>query len=194
MPSFDIHLAVGKRYIKKNNIKDKYSFMKGTIAPDLVPDKDKSHYTQERDNDTVLTHLKTKIYLPKFLKENEINTDYMKGVFLHLITDFLFFNDFLKKDYLSNISYNEFFQDLYYSYDLSNNYLREKYNIDFKSFIEENSLDLDKEKLMKTYNKNHIRKNILDFKELDDFIERVSSIDLEEYKKKVLETNQNIII
>ena len=38
MASFSIHLAIGKRFIEKNNlIKEKKEFYKGIIAPDIVP-------------------------------------------------------------------------------------------------------------------------------------------------------------
>ena len=45
MFSFSIHLAVGKVYFKYHTILDERGFVRGIIAPDLVDNKDQSHYT-----------------------------------------------------------------------------------------------------------------------------------------------------
>ena len=45
MVSFAIHLAVGKVYSKYHTILDERGFVRGIIAPDLVDNKDQSHYT-----------------------------------------------------------------------------------------------------------------------------------------------------
>lgn len=47
MPGFQIHIAIGKRYIKKHKIENTKDFLRGTIAPDFVEDKSKSHYTRK---------------------------------------------------------------------------------------------------------------------------------------------------
>lgn len=54
MPSFNIHLAVAKRYLDKHNdIKNTLDFYKGSIAPDLTNDKYKTHYTVPRSDSDV---------------------------------------------------------------------------------------------------------------------------------------------
>ena len=59
MPGFNIHLAIGKKYIEKQKYKnnsekdiiiDERSFYNGIVAPDLVTDKSISHYATEKDN------------------------------------------------------------------------------------------------------------------------------------------------
>lgn len=46
MASLNVHLAIGKLYLEKNkNISNEEEYYKGIIAPDLVEDKNKSHYT-----------------------------------------------------------------------------------------------------------------------------------------------------
>ena len=58
MASFNIHLAVGKRYIEKTKaIKDEKEFYKGIIEPDLVSDKAVSHYTGIKDKNNLLIYL-----------------------------------------------------------------------------------------------------------------------------------------
>jgi len=112
--------------------------------------------------------------------------------FLHLITDYLFFNDFIEKDYILNINYDEFCKDLYYSYDLVDDYLLEKYNINYSSSIEQITLSIDKNRKEKKINRDQTGKNILDFLMLDRFIEKVSNVDLEKYKSMILKADTNI--
>ena len=130
--------------------------------------------------------------MPKFLSENEISNDYVKGVFLHLITDYLFFNDFIEANYLNTVSYNDFVKDLYYSYDYTNEYLLNKYNLDLSAYekiIDEN-INNDKNEKETTFADGN---NILPYDKLDAFIERVSNINLEKYKIKLLANNINIL-
>lgn len=68
MAGFSIHLAVAKRYCKKNNILNISDFFKGTVDPDLVEDKDITHYTGKRDTNYLADYLKNKINLYKYLK------------------------------------------------------------------------------------------------------------------------------
>ena len=62
MPGFNIHLAIGKRYIekqknKKDVIKNENSFYNGLVAPDLVTDKKISHYTTETNKNNLEKYL-----------------------------------------------------------------------------------------------------------------------------------------
>jgi hypothetical protein len=57
MASFNIHLAIAKRYAKKNGVENLKAFYSGTIDPDLVEDKNVSHYTGTRNKDDLLTYL-----------------------------------------------------------------------------------------------------------------------------------------
>ena len=193
MASFNIHLAVGKRYIEKTKIiKDEKEFYKGIIEPDLVNDKKISHYTGIQDKNDLFSYLSQKVQLNEYLKNESINSDYQKGVFLHLITDYLFFNNFFDYNYLSKISYSEFCKDLYYSYDITNDYLEEKYKIDYTEFLNQIKNNIEKDKKEKnTF--NEIRINILPLDNLDNFIEYVSNINLEEYKNKIIKNDKNIL-
>lgn len=193
MASFHIHLAIAKRYIEKNNVEDEKSFYNGTIEPDLEEYENILHYTDKnRNKENIFQYLKGKALLPNFLTENDINNDYYRGVFLHLVTDYLFFNDFFETNYLATISYNDFVKDLYYSYNLVNQYLRDKYSIDLSDLKDKlyNNIKKDRKEKGTIESKG---KNILDINKLDNFIERVSSINLEEYKLKLLKNGINIL-
>jgi hypothetical protein len=184
--SFNIHLAIGKLYIEKNKIIDVEKFMYGSIAPDLEKDKNKSHYTGIKKDDSASGFLQIKVMLPEFLKANKLDTDYNKGVFLHLLTDYLFYNYFFEEEYLKNITYNEFVENLFYSYDCVSEYLENKYMIENVTIRE----------ILKNYIKkqeNITRINIIDIKKLDSFIEKVSNIDIDKYAELLIKTGKNIL-
>ncbi|MBQ3408487.1 MAG: hypothetical protein IJH12_04710 [Clostridia bacterium] len=118
MPGYIIHLAVGKEYAKNNEIKNIEEFEKGIIAPDLIDkdDKYKSHYGPNSSNPN----------LNKFIEKKGISTNYNEGYFIHLLTDYLFYNKFLK----------EWNFAIYEDYDKLNAKLIEKYNINVPSEIQ----------------------------------------------------------
>ncbi len=193
MASFNIHLAIGKRYIEKSqNVKDRDKFYKGIIDPDLVDDKKTSHYTGIQSKSNLFEYLENKVKLIKYLKNNDINSDYQKGIFLHLITDYLFFNNFFDNDYLETTSYEEFCKDLYYSYEITNQYIEEKYKICYANFETEINNNIKKDKKEKNIGQEK-RKNLLPVDKLDKFIEYVSNISLEKYKNKILQNNTNVL-
>lgn len=153
MPGYMIHLAVGSVYLQKNKIEDIESFKKGIIAPDKISDKMKSHYGPNSSNPG----------LNNFIELNGISSNYNEGYFLHLLTDYLFYNRFLKK-WDSNI-YND--------YDKSNKRIKEKYKISIPKEIE-NIVQFKTGKL-----------EVLDEKELYRFIECVGKINV----RKIISKN-----
>lgn len=116
MPGYIIHLAVGREYMKKNKIDDVKSFEKGIIAPDLKKDKRISHYGPNSSHPN----------LNRFVQENSNFDSYTEGYFLHLATDHLFYNRFLK-------TWNK---SIYEDYNLLNANLIKKYGIIIPSEIE----------------------------------------------------------
>lgn len=159
MPGYVIHLAVAKEYIRNFRVKNEEEFLKGSLAPDLLStdDKKETHYTQTGSSN---------VNLKKFIKENKINNCYMEGYFLHLIVDYLFYNQ-----YFPNHD-----ERLYNEYDITNKELIEKYSITIPEEIKEcvqfkeGELEiLDKEKLFK-------------------MISEISKKKLNEYKKEIHQT------
>lgn len=86
MPGYIIHLAVGKIYSKNNKIEDIKNFEKGIVEPDMAENKSESHYGPNSSHPD----------LNRFIKINGISNSYNEGYFLHLVTDYLFYNKFLK--------------------------------------------------------------------------------------------------
>ena len=183
MPSFQIHLAVAKRYIEKHKIVNEESFIEGNIAPDFVRPKEKSHYTIETTSGDLLEKMKNKVDLERYLRENEIKTDYDKGIFLHLLTDKIFFSDFFDREVIQKINHQEFNENLYISYEEINFYLKQKYPIIIsKSLMERMKQDIEKSKIEKQLSLKE-GKQIISLEKLDAFIERTSDIDLDTYIK-----------
>lgn len=196
MASFNIHLAIAIEYIKKNRIKNNEKFFFGIVEPDLVEDKKKTHYTGYTEKDDLDRHLKEKVNLKLYLQSNsnllkdEDKQDYQKGIFLHLITDYYFYNDFFDKDYIQNTTYQTFVEDLYYSYNLTNNYLEKKYNI-FQNVPKDlqQRINNDIKEVLNSKNfDNTIGTNILPYDKLDKFIKEISNINLEQYKNTLIKT------
>lgn len=111
MPGYVIHLSVAEEYLKKHkDVKEDYNqFIEGVIFPDSVKDKSLTHYGEKS----------SKSNLVEFLKENKLDNSFRRGYFLHLLTDYLFYNKYI--DTMSN--------DMYNDYDLLNNMLIKKYNV-----------------------------------------------------------------
>lgn len=188
MAGFNIHLAVAKRYVEIHDIEDAESFYLGSVSPDFTDDKNATHYSNvdKRDSNDLVKYLFNKVNLEKYLEENAVESDYEKGVFLHLVTDFLFFNTLLDKEYLTKTSYDEFRKDLYYSYDITNEHIYDVYGIDYDdySFGEKLKKNVAQSKSnVKTCDGK--RTNILPNEEIENFVERVSKTRIDEYLEKI---------
>ena len=193
MASLNVHLAIGKLYLEKNkNISNEEEYYKGIIAPDLVEDKNKSHYTEYLDKSNLKFYLTNRINLLKYLKENNIDTDYELGIYIHLVTDYLFFTNFFDKSYIESVDIHKFNNDLYHSYDNIDNYLVDKYKLNFPELDE--IMTEVKEKCRKKKNTKYENgKDILPFEKIDSFITYVSNINMLEYKNKIINNNKNIL-
>ena len=117
MPGYVIHLAVGKVYSQNNKIKDLKSFEKGIIMPDLQKDKAKSHYGPYSSSPG----------LDEFINEEGIEDSFDEGYFLHLLTDYYFYNKFLDK----------WKPGIYDDYDKLNEELIKKYGIELSREIKD---------------------------------------------------------
>ena len=156
MAGYVIHLAVAEEYIKKHpeDIKNYNEFIGGIIFPDGVSDKSITHYGYKS----------SKVNLKSFLEQNEINNDHNKGYFLHLITDYIFYNKFL----------TYFSKDIYKDYDILNETLQKKFNVKIPNKV--------KEKVF--YKKGKTK--ILELEKVIEFINEVSNYRLSNIKESVL--------
>lgn len=159
MPGFVIHIATASEYIRKHkNIKNIDEFIEGTIEPDLTTkeDKKRTHYGNSS----------AEVVLRNYLKENDINTDYNKGYFLHLVTDYIFYNKLLACTS----------KEIYNDYDILNGYLIEKYKLNIP----------DKIKKQVYFNEGETK--ILSKELAEKTIKIVSDYKLEDIKNEILST------
>lgn len=155
MPGYVIHIAIGQEYLRKHKTKDKYEeFIKGNVDPDLTNNKVMTHYGKS----PAYTSLK------EFLKNNKIDNSLNKGRFLHLITDFLFYNY-----YLDRISK----EILHNDYDLINRNLINDYNVILPEYIKQY-----------VFEKEGIPE-ILNFQLAKKIIDEVSELDLDKVKQEI---------
>lgn len=188
MASFNIHIAVGNLYQKNNKIKNKQEFFYGIVEPDMVEDKRLTHFSREIIKSSIIRSLERKVNLVEFLNNYNISSDYNKGWFLHLVTDYLFYNYFLDKDYLKSVTHKEFSRDIYHSYDDVNDYLINKYHLVYPSVEVEHYINKNRDSLT-----NDEHKNILPFEKLDEFILKVANINLENYILKIKKAGCNVV-
>lgn len=172
MPGFSIHIAVAKQYKNKypNEIKDEKEFIKGTIAPDLNEEMDEISKDKSKTHYGVWGNYKVEVNIDRFLEDEKvkIQDDYWKGYFLHLLTDYYFYNvDF--KEELEQIIQNQ--DKFYYDYDCINQFIIPEYKIEiiqnikkYMDFIEGSPKYLKKDKII-------------------EFIEKISSLDINEQTK-----------
>lgn len=155
MPGYVIHLAVAEEYLKKHKEKqEEYNeFIKGVIFPDSIKDKLTTHYGEKSSVSN----------LYKFLKVNKIDTSFNRGYFLHLLTDYLFYNKYIDK----------MSKDMYNDYDILNKLLIEKYDVKLPESVKEAVL-FKEGKLV-----------ILSLELITKMIEDISSMDLDEIEKEV---------
>lgn len=160
MPGYVIHIAIANEYIKKHTKREnEKEFINGVIAPDLTDTKSKTHYGKS----PAYTGLKG------FLENNKIKDSFNRGCFLHLITDYLFYNHYL--DY-----YNK--QEMYHDYDVLNKPLSEKYNVSLPDNIKD-----------KVFYINDKTKN-LSYELATKIIDEISSMDIDEIANEVLSDNE----
>ena len=131
MASLAMHYAIAKEYCKENKNVDFAEFVCGSLQPDLVQDKNKSHYTIPSKTQTIEEIVKNKVNLAECVKNTTLDTDFDKGVFLHLLTDHLFFSELQK--ILKKINIDDLSQAVslvYKDYSSTNSFLAKKYNFD----------------------------------------------------------------
>ena len=157
MSNYTIHIAIAKEYLRKHEGYNEVEFIKGTIYPDMVKDKRKTHFGENSAS----------CNLKDFLSKYSINDSYNAGWFLHLIVDIQFYHNYFN-DWDSDQNNNK--ELLYQDYDIINGQLIEKYNIVLPEEIK-NICKIKKGEL--TY---------INMETLFEFIEELSNKSIEEYK------------
>ena len=171
MPGFVIHLAAANVYLEKNPQEDPGEFIRGTIAPDCVPDKRVSHHSSPNYRRNGLTSLLEKVNLVECMPDFDIGTSFGRGYCFHLITDIEFYRFLANKDRTKfvNMKNTELDGLLYHDYFAITPFLKKKYNIIFPESIR----DYD--------NGQTDRLFLIDRDETCKMIDRLGALDLREY-------------
>ena len=156
MPGYVIHLAIAEKYLEKNINEKDNEFIDGVIYPDEVDNKYKTHYWNEMRS----------VNLYNFLKAHKIDTSFNRGYFLHLLTDYLFYNRYI--EYWST--------DIYTDYDLLNPYLLKKYHVELPTRIKKYVYTDVEGKSLKILSKEVV----------DKFIKDLSNLNLEKIKEEIV--------
>lgn len=146
MASAMIHLVVAKELLNKIDVKNRYDYFLGSIAPDLAKQigrtKAESHFLFNSYNSAP----NMDVFKSKY--PNFRDNDYDLGYFIHLYTDKLWFDDFLVNYTLEDSiklldgtvihsSPEEISELLYSDYTNLNIQLIEDYDMDLSLFYEE---------------------------------------------------------
>lgn len=153
MAGYVIHLVVAEEYLKLHPEEQYEEFIHGVIFPDSVTQKSITHYGKS----SAYTNLS------EFLKENNIDNSYKRGYFLHLLTDYLFYNYYL----------NEFDKvKIYRDYDILNSKLINKYKVKLPEEVKDKVFNLEG------------KTQILHFDLACRIIDEVSKLNLEQVAKE----------
>lgn len=174
MASLMIHQVIGEEYLKRHQVDDPFLFLSGNLAPDLITDKKMSHYSTKCRNYTYTQSIENKVNLDWFCRDCNINTSFNQGYFLHLLTDKLYFGEYMLNNPKYRAIENEdqlYIQSvLYRDYHRNNKYLMEKYPRMWKNLLPQIALetrdDID-------------NMEMLDNKDIDEIIDVCANINLQ---------------
>jgi len=113
MAGYNTHLAIHKEFIRKNPgvVKDEQAFFDGAVMADLAKDKDFTHsFFRRTEESNMITRLREKINLEKFISNDPMDNDLSLGIALHLLTDKVYYNydKFFSDEYLLSVDLKQF--------------------------------------------------------------------------------------
>ena len=185
MPSLMLHLKIGEEYLKNNNIKNAEEFLKGCLAPDFEKDKRKSHFGKNVEAQHLSQILSNKTDLFEICKNIKLDTDFNKGVFLHLVTDDFFYKTYMLREMktykaLEKMPLEDAHKALYQEYNRLAYYFYRTTPPDNLYLLPEVFKQYEQEK-MKYFTE----------KDIDIIIEAMSNIDLQEIQNVTLKKGKN---
>lgn len=139
MASAIMHICIAKKVNEKLKKSEK-NLLIGSIAPDICKyidvDRHTTHFTRGESRIP-----KSKDFIEKY--PNFYSSDYELGYYIHLLSDEIWFGEYLKKAFDEKNSaetmskYENFTEEIYKDYINLNIPLIEYYNLDLKVFYEE---------------------------------------------------------
>lgn len=185
MPSQITHLAVAKRFLEKHPyiVKNVQRFFDGSVVADLDPDKGRSHYGIRTEKYDIVKYNREKVNPDKFLTTHDLVDDFDKGLYLHLYVDYQCYNEFLLDYFRQNKSSKQINIDIYEASRRDDEYLRQKYGVDYSDTNFANELkilndDWDRETAEKRCSPDFHFNMPYDLEALDAFIEKMAETEL----------------
>lgn len=181
MPSQITHLAIAKRYLQLHpgQIKNVRRFIDGSVLPDLAADKAAAHCGVRTEFNDVVKRNREKVNPERYRATHDMNDDFHKGWYLHLLTDDQFYNVFLRS-YFTGVSMNQSSIDLFECTQRDNAYLIAKYGVGYADSTEVKAL-ID---INLAYGQEHHRRFGYGYQftlpytlaELDAFVEQMAAV------------------
>ena len=134
MASLAMHLAIAQEYYKTHTDLNCNEFLRGTLQPDLAEYKHRSHFSSKPKDESMEESAKSKVDIIKYVGKYDLSSDYYIGKFLHLLTDYLFYSEYLiniaefKALKLANLEQAK--EVVFSDYDRLTVFLQTKYNLD----------------------------------------------------------------
>ena len=187
MPCLAMHLAIAKEYLNKYPEEDEEEFILGTIAPDIdMPyidkyingvnsDKNSHHFGDNYNTTDAIEYMKKKVNFGKFFASNDLSTSFLRAYFLHLISDYLFFGEYITQEDIKGMSFVEIRDKGYADYNRITSKLIEKYNLVIPECIKE---------MVSGYSEGELE--ILKENQVYKFIEDISNININDFKNNIL--------
>lgn len=179
MPTQITHLAIAKRYLAQHphQIKDTQRFLDGNVMPDLVPEKAAAHCGVRMEFKDLVKRNREKVNPELYRATHDMDDDFHKGWYLHLLTDDQFYNVFLR-EYCAGVSIDQSSIDIFETTQRDNAYLIAKYGVSYNDVTDAQAL-ID---INVAYEKDHHQRYGYDYQftmpytlaELDAFIERIA--------------------
>ena len=182
-----MHMAIGKRYCEKHPDEDYKDLLLGSNLPDMTADKNTTHFGNTIRGLTYLEYAKRKIDLDAVVEKIPLNSSLKRGIFLHLISDYVFFNDIRLKIDKERIK-TTLVRDMAHDSDLDYNYFSElllsKYDIDF------NDIPEYLRKFISKPEQDHAI--FYDENEVFNYIEKMSDFNLEKVRDAIINKHYEI--
>lgn len=182
MACLAMHLAIAKKYLEINPNENNELFIKGAYLPDIAENATKSHYGKNIQITSVKDMLDSKIDIVKCASEINLNDNLNKAIFLHLLTDFLFYN-FVYNKKIENMSPDEVRKLMYQDYDFTTNYIIKNYQICIPKEISHKISSKEGEPSSTFFANNDI----------DNFINLISKLNLDLCKKQILKDSKTFL-
>lgn len=177
-----LHLLVAKEYCKKHNIVDDSIYLAGAIYPDIQEDKVASHFGVKIKPKSIRDALDSKIDIKAVLENLDLNDEFHRAIFLHLLTDYIYYN-YLYNEELEKVSIMQVLADINNDSGVMTAEILKEHNVEVP--YEYSYLLEEKE--------NSGEYKLFNGDRLGVFVDLISSSDLGSIKKELLQDNQKFI-